>query len=212
MGITTVETQTKTVVTTMEKPHKRVGILGGTFNPPHYAHLVIAQHIQEELELDRIHFLPTAEPSHTNGKTTIPADYRVEMVELAIEDNPNFCLDLTEVSRGGKSYTVETMRALTEANPDVEYYFIIGQDMVLDLPTWDGIDELMELVQFVAAKRPGYEGESPYPIIWVDVPELALSSSLIRQRVSEGRSIQYLTPPRVIDYIKTEGLYTHDNN
>lgn len=212
MGITTVETQTKTVVTTMEKPHKRVSIFGGTFNPPHYAHLVIAQHIQEELELDRIHFLPTAEPSHTNGKTTIPADYRVDMVELAIEDNPNFCLDLTEVSRGGKSYTVETMRALTEANPDVEYYFIIGQDMVLDLPTWDGIDELMELVQFVAAKRPGYEGESPYPIIWVDVPELALSSSLIRQRVSEGRSIQYLTPPRVIDYIKTEGLYTHDNN
>ena len=134
------------------------------------------------------------------------------MVELAIEDNLNFCLDLTEVSRGGKSYTVETMRALTEANPDVEYYFIIGQDMVLDLPTWDGIDELMELVQFVAAKRPGYEGESPYPIIWVDVPELALSSSLIRQRVSEGKSIQYLTPPRVIDYIKTEGLYTHDNN
>lgn len=212
MGITTVETQTKTVVTTMEKPHKRVGIFGGTFNPPHYAHLVIAQHIQEELELDRIHFLPTAEPSHTNGKTTIPADYRVDMVELAIEDNPNFCLDLTEVSRGGKSYTVETMRALTEANPDVEYYFIIGQDMVLDLPTWDGIDELMELVQFVAAKRPGYAGESPYPIIWVDVPELALSSSLIRQRVSEGKSIQYLTPPRVIDYIKTEGLYTHDNN
>lgn len=212
MGITTVETQTKTVVTTMEKPNKRVGIFGGTFNPPHYAHLVIAQHIQEELELDRIHFLPTAEPSHTNGKTTIPADYRVDMVELAIEDNPNFCLDLTEVSRGGKSYTVETMRALTEANPDVEYYFIIGQDMVLDLPTWDGIDELIELVQFVAAKRPGYEGESPYPIIWVDVPELALSSSLIRQRVSEGKSIQYLTPPRVIDYIKTEGLYTHDNN
>lgn len=212
MGITTVETQTKTVVTTMGKPHKRVGIFGGTFNPPHYAHLVIAQHIQEELELDRIHFLPTAEPSHTNGKTTIPADYRVDMVELAIEDNPNFCLDLTEVSRGGKSYTVETMRALTEANPNVEYYFIIGQDMVLDLPTWDGIDELMELVQFVAAKRPGYEGESPYPIIWVDVPELALSSSLIRQRVSEGKSIQYLTPPRVIDYIKTEGLYTHDNN
>ena len=84
MGITTVETQTKTVVTTMEKPHKRVGIFGGTFNPPHYAHLVIAQHIQEELELDRIHFLPTAEPSHTNGKTTIPADYRVDMVELTL--------------------------------------------------------------------------------------------------------------------------------
>lgn len=190
--------------------NQRVGIFGGTFNPPHYAHLVIAEQMREELELDRIHFMPTAQPAHASGKTTIDSNLRVDMLDLAIQDNPYFSLDLTEVTRGGKSYTIDTILAFKEANPDTEYYFIIGQDMVLDLPNWHRIDELVDLVQFVAARRPGYVGDSQYPILWVDVPEYEISSSDIRQRVRDNKSIRYLTHESVIQYIETKGLYQDD--
>lgn len=190
-------------------PRKRVGILGGTFNPPHYGHLVIAEQVREELELDSVHFMPTAQPAHLQGKNTIDAALRVDMVELAIQSNPQLTLDLTEVIRGGKSYTIETMKSLKEANPTVDYYFIIGQDMVLDLPNWEGIDELMQLVEFVAVRRPGYIGGSDYPLLWIDVVAYDVSSSMIRQRVSLGQSVSYLTPPAVINYIEQKGLYKH---
>lgn len=193
-------------------PTKRIGIMGGTFNPPHIGHLAIAEQVFETLELDAIHFMPTYKPGHVNEKKTIDANYRVDMLDYAIEDNPHFSLNLTEVNRGGATYTVDTIRELKEANPDTEYFFIIGGDMILDLPNWKEIDELVKLVQFVGVNRPGYISETDYSIIWVDALKIDISSSTIRQRVKEGLSIKYLTKDSVIEYIEQKGLYKNEES
>jgi len=132
------------------------------------------------------------------------------MVDLAIEDNPDFSLNLTEVNQGGKSYTIDTIKELKEANPHTDYYFIVGGDMVEDLNNWKSIDELVNLVQFVAVRRPTFKTETPYPVIWVDVPQLAVSSSEIREKVATSCSIKYLVPDEVISYIDKKGLYIND--
>ncbi len=188
---------------------RQVGILGGTFNPVHLAHLVMAEQVGQNLGLDRVFLMPSYEPPHIDEKKTIPAAHRLNMLELAIEDNPFLAIETVELSRGGKSYTYDTMKALTQNNPDTDYYFIIGGDMVEYLPKWYKIDELVHLVHFVGIKRAGYGVETPYPVIWVDVPEIDISSTKIRQKVRQGCSIRYLVPDKVVDYIQKEGLYQH---
>lgn len=189
---------------------KKVGILGGTFNPPHIGHLIIADQVRDQLGLEKILFMPSANPPHASGKTTIEADYRVKMVERAIEDNSHFELDLTEIKRGGKSYTYETIKQLTEENPDIDYYFIIGGDMVEDLPTWHKVDELVHLVQFVAVNRPAYSVKTTYPVIWVDVPDIDISSTELRKKIANECSVKYLLPDKTLEYIEEEGLYQDD--
>lgn len=189
---------------------KKVGLLGGTFNPPHIGHLIIADQVKDQLDLDSILFLPTATPPHASGKATIDAKHRAKMVELAIKGQPHFDIEWAEIKRGGKSYTFETIKELKEKHPDVDYYFIVGGDMVEDLPTWYKIDELMTLVQFVAVNRPTYSKETSYPVIWVDVPDIAISSTEIRSKIADGCSVNYLLPEEVIEYINNEGLYEHD--
>lgn len=190
---------------------EKVGILGGTYNPPHMGHLVMADQVKDQLDLDKILFMPTAEPPHSSvAKKTTPSNIRVEMVELAIQNNPDFEIELYEVQAGDKNYTYNTMKALIDLYPAVDFYFIIGGDMVADLPTWYKIEELVQLVQFVGVKRPGYEAESDYPIIMVDTPTLDVSSSLIRDKVAKDCSIKYLVPDAVREYIELEGLYKND--
>lgn len=190
---------------------KRVGILGGTFNPPHIAHLVIADQVCQQLGLDKVFFMPAAIPPHVDEKKTIDAKHRLMMVKKAIQDNPKFDVETIEIERGGKSYTYDTMVELTEQNPDTEYYFIIGTDMVNYLPKWYKIDELQQLVQFVGVKRPGYIIDSVYPIISVDVPEIEISSSILRRKLATNCSVNYLIPPSVLEYIHQEGLYVDDH-
>lgn len=189
---------------------EKVGILGGTFNPPHIGHLMIADQVRDQLDLEKIWFLPSANPPHAKGKTTIEAEHRVEMVKRAIKGNDLFEIQLAEIQRGGKSYTVDTIKQLTEDYPEFDFYFIIGGDMVEDLPNWYKIDELMEKIQFVAVNRPGYSIESPYPVIWVDTPEVKISSTTIREKQEQGCSIRYLVPERVKQYIEEKGLYKDD--
>lgn len=199
------EVQTQTI----NEKKKSVGIYGGTFNPPHIAHLVAAQQVLDQLGLDEIWFLPNNIPPHVDKKETISAMDRIEMVRLAIEDNSKFKLDLTDINRGGISYTFETMKMLTEANPTTDFYFIIGGDMVEYLPKWKKIDELINMVKFVGVCRPGYEKVSKYPVIWVNSPELEISSTDIRKKVMNKQTIKYLVPKKVEEYIQKEGLY-HD--
>ena len=181
---------------------RRIGILGGTFNPPHLGHLVIADQVATQLGLDRVLFMP-----HVDRKLTIPAADRVAMVKAAIKDNPRFDLELTEVERGGRSYSYDTMLQLTQAHPENQYYFIIGGDMVAYLPKWYRIDELVKLVQFVGVCRQGFTHASPYPVLWVDVPQIGISSTMIRDQVRRGQSIRYLVPTMVDLYIKEHLLY-----
>lgn len=187
---------------------QKVGVLGGTFNPPHLGHLIMAEQIKDQLDLDKIMFLPTAEPPHSSAiKTTISSDKRVQMLELATMDNPDFEIEHFEVENGGKNYTYDTMKALVDLYPAVDFYFIIGGDMIADLPTWHRIDELVHLVQFVGVRREGIKIDTDYPIIIVDTPLINISSSFIREKVKNKNSIKYLVPETVQKYIEEEGLY-----
>lgn len=190
---------------------EKVGILGGTFNPPHMGHLMMAEQVKDQLDLDKIFFMPTAQPPHSSvTKTTIASEKRVQMLELATMDNSDFEIERYEVDKGGKNYTYDTMKALIELYPTVDFYFIVGGDMIADMPTWYRIDELIELVQFVGVNRPSYSVETEYPIIMVDIPMIDISSSTIRKKVAMNCSIKYLVPEDVRNYIVLEGLYQDD--
>lgn len=191
-------------------PKKQVGILGGNFNPVHYAHLVMGEQVGQALGLEKVYFMPEYLPPHIDEKQTIPAEHRLAMLEAAIADNPRFAIEPIELARKGKSYTIDTMRALTTQHPDTNYYFIIGGDMVQYLPKWHQIDELLQLVTFVGVRRPGYPIESDYPIIWIDVPLMDVSSTTIRKKVEQGCSVRYLLPESVLHYIQEKGLYLDD--
>lgn len=189
------------------QPRKQVGILGGNFNPVHNQHLLIADQVGTALNLEKVYLMPEYLPPHVDEKDTIEAEHRLNMLKLAIADNPLFDIEQAELQRKGKSYTYDTMKALIAQNPDTDYYFIIGGDMVEYLPKWYKIDELVEMVQFVGVKRPGYTIDTPYPIIWLDAPMMDLSSSLIRKKIAQGCSIRYLVPEAVRNYILEKGLY-----
>lgn len=203
---TNVKVETKEIISAP----KQIGILGGTFNPVHQAHLLIADQVQQQLALDQVALMPSYLPPHADAKQTIDSQYRLAMLQLAIEGNPGLTIEPIELLRQGKSYTYETMKLLTEMNPTTTYFFIIGGDMVNNLPTWYRIEELLQLVQFVGIRRPDYEVDTSYPIIWVDVPQLAISSSLIREKVKNHCSVRYLLPENVRQYIQEKGLYQHE--
>lgn len=186
---------------------KRVGILGGTFNPVHNGHLIIAEQVRDQLGLDKVYFMPDANPPHVDPKFAIDAKDRVAMVNLAISNNTKFEVEMTEILRGGVSYSYDTMLELTRRHPENQYYFIIGGDMVNYLPKWYRIGDLIKLVSFVGVKRDGYTPASKYPIIWVDVPYIDISSTLIRSKVRQHQSIRYLVPDAVLKYIKENRLY-----
>ncbi|MBO0420251.1 nicotinate-nucleotide adenylyltransferase [Vagococcus fluvialis] len=198
----------------LEKPikRKRVGILGGGFNPVHVGHLIISDQVSAQLGLDEFYLMPSYQSPHVDKKTTIDSSHRVEMLKLATEDNPKLSLELSEVVRQGKSYTYDTMKTLKEMNPETDYYFVIGGDMVEYLPKWYKIDELMEMVQFVGVNRPGSKQESPYPLIWVDVPLMEISSSTIREKIKMNCSVKYFLPDNVLEYIHKKGLYLNDTD
>ena len=190
-----------------DKYRKQIGILGGNFNPVHNAHLVVADQVRQQLCLDKVLLMPEYEPPHLDKKETIDEKHRLKMLELAIEGVEGLDIETIELERKGISYTYDTMKLLIEKNPDVDYYFIIGADMVDYLPKWYKIDELIKMVQFVGVQRPKYKAGTSYPVIWVDVPMMDISSSLIRHHFETGCRPNFLTPPAVIDYIEKEGLY-----
>jgi nicotinate-nucleotide adenylyltransferase len=190
-----------------DKKRKQVGILGGNFNPVHNAHLVVADQVRQQLGLDKVLLMPEYEPPHVDTKGTIAEHHRLKMLELAIEGIEGLEIETIELERKGVSYTYDTMLLLNERDPDTDYYFIIGADMVDYLPKWHRIDELVEIVQFVGVQRPRYKVGTSYPVIWVDVPLMDISSSMVRDFVAKGRTPNFMLPKPVLDYIKKEGLY-----
>ncbi len=215
----------------------RLGILGGTFNPVHFGHLRIAEEAREALQLDKVLFIPTHIPPHKGGEEIIPPDIRMEMVTLAVQDNPFFEVSNMELTRGGKSYSVETLKALRERYHGDAFWFIIGMDSFLEIGIWKNYGELFELTNFIVAGRPGsWEGrgkENPTERLPVDIRGnfcydssldrivhrsgletrfiettlLDISSTGVRQSVSEGGSTRYLMPPEVENFIREKELY-----
>jgi nicotinate-nucleotide adenylyltransferase len=203
------------------RERERIGILGGTFDPVHYAHLAIAEEVYCALHLTRVLFVPAGQPPHKIGEQITPAEHRVAMLELAIRANPHFSLSLVDVERDGPSYTVDTLRLLrSEWGPDASFYFVIGGDSLRDLPTWYDPAGILDQATIVALLRPGYadvEAERAMLVarlpalkqrlIVVEGPRMDLSSTELRRRVATGRPIKYQTPDEVEDYIRRHRLY-----
>lgn len=185
---------------------KRIGILGGTFDPPHLGHLIIAEETRLALDLEEIWFIPTNVPPHKSEARTSSHD-RLTMLKIAINTNHAFKIHDVEIQRTGKSYTYDTMKILRQNHPKTDFYFIIGGDMVEYLPHWHQIDELQKIVKFVGIKRSNEPLSTRYPIIEVHVPTIDISATFIRNRLQKNKTVRYFTPPSVYDYIKEAGLY-----
>lgn len=186
---------------------KKIGILGGTFDPPHHGHLLIANEVLSALDLDEIWFMPNQEPPHKQKSKSITNEDRLEMLKLAIEGNQQFRIQTIELERKGPSFTVDTMKIIRANYNKYQFFFIIGADMIEYLPKWYKIDELVQLVQFVGVERPEYSHDTIFPIIYVDVPAMEVSSSIIRERLKKGKPVRYLLPDSVIQYIEENHLY-----
>ncbi|MFC3039125.1 nicotinate-nucleotide adenylyltransferase [Virgibacillus xinjiangensis] len=185
---------------------KRVGILGGTFDPPHIGHLIIAEEVRISLGLEEVWFIPSYTPPHKNEAKSSP-EHRKNMLSRAISGNNSFKMETLEIERSGKSYTIDTMQELGRRYPQTEFFFIIGADMVEYLPNWHRIDELIHMVTFAGTKRKGYRLDSPYPVKEVEVPIIDVSSTFIRERIKEGKTVNYFIPESVYAYIKEKELY-----
>ncbi len=186
---------------------KRIGILGGTFDPPHIGHLIIADEILQAFRLEEVRFMPNHLPPHKKKDTDSTDADRLNMLRLATQDHPFFKIETIELERKGISYTHDTMRLLKAREPDAEFFFIIGADMAEYLPKWHKIDELVKLVQFIVVNRPGHRMETDYPVKKVNIPDISISSSVIRAKIEKGESVRYLLPRPVWEYIKEKGLY-----
>ena len=194
-----------------------IGILGGTFNPPHIGHLVMAQEALDQLDLDRVVFMPEAVPPHKEARDDIGAAGRVELCELAVEDEKRLAVSTLEVDRGGASYTVDTLKVLHDLEPEHELIFIVGGDMAQSLPSWREPEAVLGLARLAVAEREGVRREdiarrldalhSGDRVVFFDMPRIDISSSAIRRRVAEGRPIRYLVPDRVAAAIAERGLY-----
>jgi nicotinate-nucleotide adenylyltransferase len=188
---------------------RRIGLLGGTFDPPHLGHLVVAECARVELALDEVRLLVAGDP-WMKGPAT-PPDQRLAMAEAAVADDPHLCVDDREIHRGGATYTADTLRELRAAEPDVEWYFVLGEDAALDLPRWGRIEEAFALARFVVVTRPGHAApdaaELPGPVEHLEIPQLEVSSTELRNRFRDGRATRYLVPTAVDAYVRRTGLY-----
>ncbi len=190
---------------------KRIGLLGGTFDPVHRAHVALAHAALAALRLDEVRWMPAGQPWQKERQVT-PAVHREAMVRLAIAGEPRFVLERMEIERAGPSYTLDTVRALAAAEPAAEWVLIIGQDQYAGLHTWRDWQQLLGLVTLAVANRPGEQRPvaaevQAFTHRVVPLPMLDISSTDIRARVSQGRDIAQLVPPEVARYIESHGLY-----
>lgn len=200
---------------------KKYGIFGGSFNPIHYGHLMICEYIKEEMGLDKVIFIPTGNPPHK--EIGVSAEDRYEMVRLAISPNPDFEISDIETTRVKLSYTVDTIRELKEIYKKEKLYFLIGLDSLFQLKTWKKIGDLSQEIEFVVALRPGYIDKEEInreidflrenfgtKINLIKTPLYEISSTDLRDRIHEGKSLRYLIPKKVLDYIEESGFYKGD--
>ncbi len=200
-------------------PHKKVGILGGTFNPLHNGHFDMAYNVKEECELDSVMLLPAGNPPHKTDVETAPANVRLRMAVLCALETDWLTVSDLEIKREGPSYTVDTMRELTQKYKDTDFYFIIGSDSLFEMETWRNVAELFKLTRFVCVRRREHEklataaeaarlAEKYDAVISISRYDgLNISSSEVRKRVAEGRSIADFVPAPVEEYIHASGLY-----
>jgi nicotinate-nucleotide adenylyltransferase len=191
---------------------RRIGIMGGTFDPIHHGHLVAASEVQDRFALDQVVFVPTGQPWQKEHTYVSPAEDRYLMTVVATASNPRFLVSRADISRPGRTYTIDTLHDLRAAfGPDAELYFITGADALAAILSWKDAAQMFELAHFVGVTRPGYElSDAHLPrdtVSLVEVPAMAISSSACRQRVAAGKPVWYLVPDGVVQYIAKRGLY-----
>lgn len=199
-------------IVTTGKPLK-IGLFGGSFDPPTTAHLIAAEWVREKQHLDEIWFLPTNQNPIKQSSTITPTELRLEMIASAIADNPRFRMETTEIDRGGVSYTVDTLRNLKQQHPDKTFYFIMGGDALSEIKRWKEHDALLKLASIIALTRPLYDASRVDPEILnyvnlLEFPALAISSTLVRESLARGKSVRYLVPDPVLAIIEREHLYS----
>ncbi|MGE4282457.1 MAG: nicotinate-nucleotide adenylyltransferase [Clostridia bacterium] len=206
-----------------EEKKRRIGIMGGTFDPIHYGHLVIAEAARVKFDLEQVIFVPSGNPPHKKGQEVLDRTHRYLMTLLAIATNPYFEVSRNEVDREGYTYTIDTIRNFdVEFKGEAQLFFITGADALNEILTWKEAEKLLSVCKFVAATRPGYQAEELIKDIeyltvnfngqihFVEVPSLAISSTDIRERIRNGLSIKYLLPEPVENYIYKNRLYIND--
>ncbi len=188
---------------------KTYGILGGTFDPPHIGHLILAQSALESLRLDHVIFIPTSIQPHKINKVGTAGNIRQTMLALALNNDSRFSISDIELTREGVSYTVDTLTLLHEKYPNDSLYLLLGSDNVIDIAAWKNPEQIFALCKVAAARRPDFAPSGPYVnrVRYFDMPSIQLSSTAIRNKVKEGKSIKYLVPASVEEYILTNGLY-----
>jgi nicotinate-nucleotide adenylyltransferase len=199
---------------------KRIGIMGGTFDPIHFGHLVTAEKVQEAFSLDEVVFVPSGNPPHKKNRKVTEATHRLNMVKLAIADHPGFSVSPIEINRKGYSYALDTVDAFRRIyGEDTKLFFITGADAILEIATWHKADELMAKCQFIAAARPGYHFDEAHtlPKAYQDrihifrETALAISSSRIRRLIGDGADVSDMLPQKVNTYIETHNLYQKES-
>lgn len=191
----------------------KIGILGGTFNPIHYGHLINANIIKEDHSLERIVFIPSKVPVHKAIEGDVSVEDRFGMIKLAIEDNIGFDVSRIEIDRLSDSYTITSIKQLSDIYEDSKLYFIMGYDSFMEIETWKNYEKILEIISIIILNRPGDFIVKKRPleiakeVIFANNPHIEISSSYIRNLIREGKSIKYLVPQRVEEYIIEKGLY-----
>lgn len=186
----------------------KIGILGGTFNPVHIGHLILADEVREKLELDKIIFIPTSLPPHKDNLDIARAPDRLQMLKGAVKGNKFFSVSDIEIKRQGRSYTIDTLKELKNKFIHDELYFIIGSDLLKYLNEWKDLNEINKMVKFVVATRPGYPLEQiPSYIQRLAIRAVDVSGFEVRRCIKENKSFRYLVPDKVFDYINKRKLY-----
>ena len=197
----------------MSQRRKRLGVMGGTFDPIHNGHLVAASEVAAHFNLDEVVFVPTGEPWHKKASST--AEHRYLMTVIATASNPHFTVSRVDIDRAGTTYTVDTLADMHAQHPDAELFFISGADAISQIVEWKDVDLLLEQAHFVGVTRPGHEltisGFSSDDVSLLEVPALAISSTDCRDRVSRGYPVWYLVPDGVVQYIAKHNLYRSDD-
>ncbi|EYT64491.1 nicotinate-nucleotide adenylyltransferase [Dietzia sp. UCD-THP] len=193
---------------------RRIGVMGGTFDPIHHGHLVAASEVAHRFGLDDVVFVPTGEPWQKRGRSVSPAEDRYLMTVIATASNPRFSVSRVDIDRRGPTFTVDTLRDLLRQNPGVEIFFITGADALEKILTWRGWEEMFELATFVGVSRPGFELSDTHlteigdgRVHLLEIPALAISSTECRRRAAEDAPVWYLVPDGVVQYIAKRNLY-----